>query len=502
MRTKYSVDYLWYPSSIGVHHLPASLLEPYRSIGDPPVDIILDLLDEEGTPLLPGDDLLTLATQASSIPPSTRKPSQHHLASFISYHQTLPSWVNIAQLKRGQTFYLTHLPSIALSLYYRSLIAGFAIPKIAAVIRSTGYLSKPSTPDQSLQRILDTGQLLAACICYGTEGLLSGGDGWKTALHVRALHAKIRRGLLKHRRHHQKQWDVDHYGVPINQEDMAATLLAFGTNSIIGIEFVAGVEIGRREEEDYLALWRYIGWLLGVPVVDGNTSMDGVNIKGDKNYSIDTAVIETSVLRPLDPCGPGHTGQRYQDPILHSRSVFQSIISHILNPDETSIEVAHHLLQVRAKSKSKSTKSASTHDAEANTTLMFYFRSLLCRRFIGDPLANTLELPLHPNFIIHIMLFCASTVMLLTVRMYTLAIMFIPIFRRYMVKQHGNAMRRVHKVWKKTHRSKLARALEKGERVSFGGHGTHDKFGNDKGEEGVLEVCPFAMIAPPTLNDK
>ena len=409
--------------------------------------------------------------------------------------------MNIPQLKRGQTFFLTHLPSISLSLYYRSLIAGFSIPKIAAVIRSTGYLSKPSTPDQSLQRILDTGQLLAACICYGTEGLLSGGDGWKTALHVRALHAKIRRGLLKRRRHHQKQWDVDHYGVPMNQEDMAATLLAFGTNTIFGIEFVAGVEIGRREEEDYLALWRYIGWLLGVPVDDGNASMADVNIKGDKDYSNDTPVIETSVLRPLDPCGPGHTGQRYQDSILHSRSILQSIVSHIMNPDETSIEVAHHLLQVKAKSKSKSTKSASTHDAEANTTLLFYFRSLQCRRFIGDPLANALELPQHPNLIIHIMLYCVSTVLLLTIRMYTLAIMFIPIFRRNMVKQHGNAMRRVHKVWKETHRSKLARALEKGEKVGFCGHGTKDEVENSKGEEGVLGICPFAMIAPPTLNN-
>ena len=43
-----------------------------------------------------------------------------------------------------------------------------------------------------------------------------------------------------------------------------ATLLAFSYNVLVGIELVAGNPLPAAEQEDYLALWRYIGWLLGV----------------------------------------------------------------------------------------------------------------------------------------------------------------------------------------------------------------------------------------------
>ena len=45
---------------------------------------------------------------------------------------------------------------------------------------------------------------------------------------------------------------------------MGATLLAFSYNVLVGIELIGGAPLPREQQEDYLALWRYIGWLLGV----------------------------------------------------------------------------------------------------------------------------------------------------------------------------------------------------------------------------------------------
>ena len=45
---------------------------------------------------------------------------------------------------------------------------------------------------------------------------------------------------------------------------MAATLLAFSYNVLVGIELIGGTPLPQQQQEDYLALWRYIGWLLGV----------------------------------------------------------------------------------------------------------------------------------------------------------------------------------------------------------------------------------------------
>lgn len=45
---------------------------------------------------------------------------------------------------------------------------------------------------------------------------------------------------------------------------MGATLLAFSYNVLVGIELIAGAPLPQQQQEDYLALWRYVGWLLGV----------------------------------------------------------------------------------------------------------------------------------------------------------------------------------------------------------------------------------------------
>ena len=171
IRTKYGQRVLWLerPSSssssvsdsneivnddnneIG-YHISEQELEPYRSIGDIPIDHILQLLHREGNPLRPGDDLLLMmenvtaaassasssSLSSSSSPPVRQEASDvdQAMAEFFETISIVPDWVDLEQLRRGQEVYIAYLPAIATSLYYRSLIAGFSIPKIAAVIRA------------------------------------------------------------------------------------------------------------------------------------------------------------------------------------------------------------------------------------------------------------------------------------------------------------------------------------------------------------------------------
>jgi hypothetical protein len=139
--------------------MSADELDPYRMLGDGPMDSIFRLLQQEGKQLGATDDFLALAEQASTIESSSPKtPAQIAMCSFLSTYQRLPSWVDKEQLQRGQDVFLAYSPAAALSLYYRSLVPGFSAPKINAVVQSTAYLAPPARPDQSLQRILDTGE--------------------------------------------------------------------------------------------------------------------------------------------------------------------------------------------------------------------------------------------------------------------------------------------------------------------------------------------------------
>jgi hypothetical protein len=474
VKKKFGQKVLWLERKDGGFHLSREDLEPYRLIGDT-VDGILYRLDEMGETLGAADDLLLLMENALKKDPASRLPIESDMASFLQKYKTLPAWVDKERLRRGQEVFLAYLPAASLSLYYRSLVAGFSIPKISEVIRSTGYLAPPSRPDQVLQRLLDTGELTTACTGLGLEALLPDGIGWKTALYVRFLHAKVRFALLK--RQGKRKWNTNEFGVPINQEDMAATLLAFSVNVLFGIDLIAGVPLSKEERLDYLELWRYLGFLLGVETefedrLNGQATM----------YKVP----------PLDPCGPG-VGCMIQDPVKNSNATLQSIIFHLLDPDKGSVEIAHHLLKITDRKPPSVSLNEIPDEFYQNE--LFYLRCYNCRQMIGDPLADALELPLHPKPWIRIKIRLKSFFILSLMRIYTLAAMRVPFIRNFIISRHIRALVTFHEKWCETHKSKLARALARGEQSSvLEGFEDHVVEGANSNSS---SLCPFAMTAAP-----
>ncbi|HMP99039.1 MAG TPA: oxygenase MpaB family protein, partial [Cyclobacteriaceae bacterium] len=71
---------------------------------------------------------------------------------------------------------------------------------------------------------------------------------------TRLIHALARYYLLK------SDWQMD-WGLPINQEDMAGTNLAFSYITLMGLR-KSGFTLTAKQEEDFIYLWRYIGYQL------------------------------------------------------------------------------------------------------------------------------------------------------------------------------------------------------------------------------------------------
>jgi hypothetical protein len=60
-------------------------------------------------------------------------------------------------------------------------------------------------------------------------------------------------------------YDIQKLGVPINDLDSMGTIAAFSA-TLIWVSFPRqGIWLSDQEKEDYMALWRYIGYLLGAP---------------------------------------------------------------------------------------------------------------------------------------------------------------------------------------------------------------------------------------------
>ncbi|KAL9187870.1 hypothetical protein ACHAXT_006248 [Thalassiosira profunda] len=332
-------------------HYTADELAPYRNIGDPEMDEVLDSLSkakESGGDCGAFDDVVALAAEECE----TGSLSSPVLHEFYKHYLDVPDWVDFDQLQRGIDVFLAYLPAAACSLFYRSLVGGFSIPKIVEVLVATRYIvpssltnsenavrSEQSTErdrKRTLERLVDTGGFLACVFAPSSEqpnertvaaaSLRPGGRGWEAALQVRVLHAKVRRSLLRSKKADKEPaWDVEQNGVPINQEDMAATLLAFSMNVLMGIEIVCGRPLPEEEQRDYLALWRYLGWLLGVDTVE----------KADKGQIVSSNAVKGGTMVPIDPCGPRKVSadssdqlgreEMEDDPIIHANATLESM---------------------------------------------------------------------------------------------------------------------------------------------------------------------------------
>jgi hypothetical protein len=327
--------------------------------------------------------------------------------------------------------------------------------------------------------------------------LLPGGEGYQTTLRVRVLHAKVRRALLAH-----KQWNLPEYGVPLNQQDMAVTLLAFSVNALLGVEMVLGFALSKREQLAYLAYWRYLGWLLGVPTLE-----DQHDTMMQRLYSQLGVSSLAHSLRPLDPCGPGWIAD-VPDPIEHSKAVFASCIFHLMHPNDLSIKISHHLLGIgygqapdqnmvtkngNNSSKSRTTTTSDTAKLVPIRNNWFYYRSLQCRRFVGSPLADALQLPYHPNKWTNVWLQCAGYLYLMIFRCYTMLCLPYSPLRPLLLKLHIRQLNRfIDTYWKKSHAKRMQAATTKKSMSE-----APEKHGNL-----AASACPFAMVSPPVLSER
>ena len=92
-----------------------------------------------------------------------------------------------------------------------------------------------------------------------------GGKGHASSVRVRLLHAAVRQKIMKLAQHQPSYFDEKKWGVPINDLDCVATIVAFSA-SLIWISLPRqGIWMTSREIEAFLALWRYVAYLTGTP---------------------------------------------------------------------------------------------------------------------------------------------------------------------------------------------------------------------------------------------
>ena len=173
------------------------------------------------------------------------------LRDFFRVVETDPTWLNRDLLAEGVDFIQRVGMSGPYVLRDLALMGGYLLSGFNQALVMTGALNK----DASL-RIAETGQWWIECTEQG--GLERSGAGFRSTLHVRLVHAMVRRGLSR-----SPKWKADEWGLPVNQIDMVATYLGFCVIMLGGLRLL-GIPVTARESKAVMHLWAYAGWLMGV----------------------------------------------------------------------------------------------------------------------------------------------------------------------------------------------------------------------------------------------
>ena len=171
---------------------------------------------------------------------------------FSSFHQ-IPAWVDLAKVKMSQDFFNRQGNT------YLALLGLYSLPYCYAFADGAQVLvrSKRIT-DEIGMRLSETALFLLDCFRPGT--FQDNKDALLSLSKVRLIHAFSRFFILKYAKNWEKKW-----GLPINQEDMMGTNLAFSLLVLRGMEKL-GKFPGKNVHEAVLHYWKIIGFYLGINV--------------------------------------------------------------------------------------------------------------------------------------------------------------------------------------------------------------------------------------------
>jgi hypothetical protein len=132
-------------------------------------------------------------------------------------------------------------------------MGGYESSAINKPLVFTGALKKGAA-----KRLTETTEFWIKII--GKNAITQAENGLKECLKVRLMHAYARVSIKD-----AGEWKSEEWGEPLNQWDMVATNLGFSIIYLDGLRKL-GLKIREEEIQGLFHFWKYVGYLLGIPV--------------------------------------------------------------------------------------------------------------------------------------------------------------------------------------------------------------------------------------------
>ncbi|MEK6753869.1 MAG: oxygenase MpaB family protein [Chloroflexota bacterium] len=225
-------------------------LNEMRGVADPLADDVVKSVIESGGLDEFNKMIRHLVNNRDALPESMPK-SVH---DYFEKTQILPAWADREKIVRGERVFDLYGPEMIMMLFFVSLPYAYATKKGSHVLSITSELTR-----HVHRRIFRTAQFIMDVMQAG--GLGAGGRGVRSAQKVRLLHASIRY-YIAHKEQWKQEWDPS-WGLPINQEDMAGTLMDFSAGVMRGLRR-AKILLSPEDADAYLHCWKIVGHIIGV----------------------------------------------------------------------------------------------------------------------------------------------------------------------------------------------------------------------------------------------
>ncbi|KAK8094569.1 hypothetical protein PG997_001254 [Apiospora hydei] len=160
---------------------------------------------------------------------------------------TVPDWVDWDQIERGQ------------NVFWR-----YGGPSVTTAAGRNPHPHRGFGANVVNRRLLETTQHTLG-VHDGLGAIQPGGHGWESSVRVRLLHASVRKRIVQLAREQPGYYDVAAHGVPVNDLDCIGTINTFSATLLwLGLPR-QGIRPRAQEIVDYLALWRWVAYVMGTP---------------------------------------------------------------------------------------------------------------------------------------------------------------------------------------------------------------------------------------------
>ncbi len=173
------------------------------------------------------------------------------LREFFDGLESPPDWLNLDAFEPGVRMFHRNTRAVLAGMVGGTLVEGFST-NISKSFFISGRLR-----DQGVRRLKQNNRHMLEI--FVPQGLERFGDGWKLSVRIRLIHAQLRSLMAN-----SDDWQLATWGTPISSAHLGFAITAFSARLLQHMQNL-GASYNDEEAESFVQVWRYSGYLMGIP---------------------------------------------------------------------------------------------------------------------------------------------------------------------------------------------------------------------------------------------